>query len=330
VEVTSGRYPPLVKSREGVYIMGVLEHYLWTEKYRPKTLEDMSIEDKHYSALKRYIKDGNIQHLLLYGPPGSGKTTIAQILLDKLNAQKLVLNASSKDRGIGTIKGKVTMFASSMSLADSLKVVFLDEGDSITPDAQRALRNTMETYARTCRFIITANYVDRIIPAIQSRCVKMEFQSYPKDDVFALIVDILEKESIKFSDDDVDFLIEKFYPDVRSIINNAQLCCIGNSLDSSMVSSLEFDVDNFRSNLLSGDVRKLREGWRDVSDFTKFYKFLFDDFLFNVEGDSEKKAAVAIIIGEYLFRDTSVVNREINFSSCVIEVLAELGIKLKF
>lgn len=304
-----------------------VEDYIWYEKFRPKTLEEMSLSKAHFQSFSKYIKDGEVPHLLFHGPAGSGKTTTAFILMQEIGCTKMILNASSGDRGIATMRGKVKTFASSDALNKKTKVIFLDEADGITPDAQLALKNTFETYSSSCRFILTCNDIGRIDPAIQSRCMVYEFVAFPEEKVFSYISNILGKEKIKFTKDDLNKIIEQYYPDVRSIVNTVQLCSVNGKLDSTIVSQTTANLDKILEMIMDGQVAKLRNVLVGVVDFTFLYKFLYDVFLQAENVTNEEKIKIVSILSEHLFRDASVANKEINFVDCAINLMVILECK---
>lgn len=308
----------------------VLHKFIWYERYRPKVLSEMVLRKEYRVKFEDYIAEANIPHLLLYGPRGSGKTTLAYILIDAIGAQSLVLNASSSDRGVSAVKGKMTQFARSQPLDGRLKVLFLDESDSLTPDAQRALRNTMETYSDTCRFILTANYIDRVLPEIQSRCIHYEFSTLPRRKVEQLIVSIFNTEKISFTEKAVAFLVERFYPDVRSLINNAQAGSIGGHfMSSAVIGALAAeDPALLVRSIMAGELGKLRKLWVGVSDFGWLYRFLFDILIYEVK--EELRPEIALAVCNYMYQDSIVSDREINFTGCVVELMKLMDVKIKW
>lgn len=311
-----------------------MKHYLWVEKYRPKTLKGMSLGPSRARKFNQYVSEGNIPHLLFYGPPGSGKTTMSQILMESINSHHMVLNASSEDRGIATIKGKVKQFAMSKPIGDAIKIILLDEADHLTPDAQKALRNTMETYSSTCRFILTANMVDRIMPAIQSRCTTFAFERYPKKKTIDLLISIMNSEGIKIEENTigkVSEVVEELYPDIRDTINVIQMCCVNGKFNLRLFRDQWNKVNkNLIELFWKGMIRKLRESYIKNASFLWYYKFLFDYFMKEEVKDETKRPSAAIIIADYLYKDNFVQDKEINITACFLELMELFKIKPRF
>jgi len=305
-----------------------LKNYIWFERYRPKELSDIVLPKAHREIFEQYIEDQSIPHILLYGPAGAGKTTLAHILIDKIKCHSMVLNAGSKDRGIETIKGKVKEFAASMPIKGHLKIIFMDEADGLTPDAQVALKNTMETYSSTCRFIFTANAFDKIKREIKSRCTTFAFEQYPIKRLKNRLEEILSSEKKKADAEDIEELIKKFYPDIRSIINSLQAGCMGSKFDMKLTATASVNTEALVNDIMTGRISFLRKTWAGLNEFTWLYRILFDELLETVE--PEKRAAIAIIIAEYMYRDVSVMDREINMTACCLDVMGELGCKIAF
>ena len=200
--------------------MEKLEHSLWVEKYRPTTL-DTYIGNEHLkSKVSVYLESGDLPHLLLYGKAGTGKTTLAKLLVNNIECDYLYINASDEN-SVDTVRNKVRGFASTMGFKD-YKIIILDECDYITPNAQAALRNLMETFSKHCRFILTCNFVERIIDPIQSRCQSFQIIPPSKKEVAKHIHDILLKENVMSDMKDLKVLIDSGYPDIRRVINAAQ------------------------------------------------------------------------------------------------------------
>ena len=185
-----------------------MKELIWYEKYRATSLDGLILPKNVRKNMKGYIKEKEIPHLLFHGPAGSGKTTLALILIKACASAKLILNGSSEDRGIGTIKKKVKQFASSKRISKGkLNIVFIDEADGLTPEAQDALKNIIETYQSNCRFIFTANEIDQITDPIYSRCTMFAFESMPNDYFLNFLYDILDDEKIGYKKNDIEILV---------------------------------------------------------------------------------------------------------------------------
>ena len=220
-----------------------LELILWNEKYRPKTFDEVVGQKEIVSRLKAFVSAKNMPHLLFSGPPGSGKTTLALIIAKKLFGERwrenfLELNASD-ERGINVIREKVKDFARTKAFAGPFKIIFLDESDALTREAQQALRRTMEMFTATCRFILSCNAISKIIEPIQSRCVVFRFKPIDKKDVESVIKRIAKKEKFKISQKAIDFIYEVSKGDLRRVINILQSCAaITNNIEEKTVRSI--------------------------------------------------------------------------------------------
>ena len=200
--------------------MEIEHHGIWNEKYRPTSL-DTYIGNEHLkSKVRIFIETNDPPHLLFYGRAGTGKTTLSKIITKSIDCECLYINASDEN-SVDTVRDKVKGFASTLGF-QSLKVIILDECDYITPNAQAALRNLMETFSRHCRFILTCNYVERIIDPIQSRCQSFQIVPPSKKEVAVHLSEILTNENVKFEVDDIATIINGAYPDIRKVINTSQ------------------------------------------------------------------------------------------------------------
>ena len=216
-----------------------LEHSLWVEKYRPTTL-DTYIGNEHLkSKVSVYLESGDLPHLLLYGKAGTGKTTLAKLLVNNIECDYMYINASDEN-SVDTVRNKVRGFASTMGFKD-YKIIILDECDYITPNAQAALRNLMETFSKHCRFILTCNFVERIIDPIQSRCQSFQVIPPSKKEVAVHMTNILKEEGIASKVDDIAGLVNAGYPDIRRVINSCQRQCVDGMLVVDKQSLVESD-----------------------------------------------------------------------------------------
>ena len=300
-----------------------LEHSLWVEKYRPNTL-DTYIGNEHLkSKVSVYLESGDLPHLLLYGKAGTGKTTLAKLLVNNIECDYMYINASDEN-SVDTVRNKVRGFASTMGFKD-YKIIILDECDYITPNAQAALRNLMETFSKHCRFILTCNFVERIIDPIQSRCQSFQVIPPSKKEVALHLHNILKEEGVASKMDDVAGLVNAVYPYIRRVINSCQRQCVDGMLvvdKQSLVESdykmklLEIIKTQNKKDAFKG-VRKLLAD-SQVTDFAELYKLMYD------EVDSYGTGHIAeciLIIAKYQLSDSQVVDKEINAMAMIIELL---------
>ena len=303
--------------------MGKLEHTLWVEKYRPDLLESYIGNEHLKSKIKLYLESGDLPHLLLYGRAGTGKTTLAKLLVNNIECDHLYINASDEN-SVDTVRNKVRGFASTMGFKD-YKIIILDECDYITPNAQAALRNLMETFSKHCRFILTCNFVERIIDPIQSRCQSFQVIPPSKKEVALHIHNILKEESIASKMDDVAGLVNAGYPDIRRVINSAQRQVVDGMLVVDKQSLVESDYKMKLMEIIKTqdkkdafkNVRKLLAD-SQVTDFAELYKLMYD------EVDSYGTGHIAeciLIIAKYQLSDSQVVDKEINAMAMIIELL---------
>jgi len=310
--------------------MSDLKSYIWYEKYRPTKLSQLSLSKEHKKAFKKFTKEQQIPHLLLEGPQGSGKTTLALILMNSIPSVHLVLNASGADRGVETIKTRVKQFAASAPPKGKLKIVLFDEADALTPDAQTALRNTVETYSKSCRFIFTCNYVDKIIDPLKSRCMRYTFNQFPKNKLINLCNSILIKEEVdNVTAEQVKKVVDKFYPDVRSIINSLQAACIDGTFNEDAIDAITIDPKIIGSLIKKGHLLSIRSHVAGLTDFMFIYRYLFDVFI-QENGTNEEKAEMAFAIADAVANDSHVPDREINFVGCVLLIMQALNVTPNF
>ena len=304
---------------------------LWVEKYRPQILEDYVGNEIIKNKIEDYLKKGSIQNLLFYGVAGTGKTTLAKLIAKNLNCDLLYLNASD-ERGIDTIRDKIIPFASSMSFND-VKIVILDEADYITPQAQATLRNTIESCSKTTRFILTCNYLERIISPLQSRCQSFEITPPSKQEVNNKCQDILTQEKISFygihdngqHHNSIDGVIDTHYPDIRKIINtiqgsvvNGEIKIDDNSLKNTQLGDQIIDelrVRGFEKKVKLSIIRQILAD-SGAREFDGLFKVLYD----NVSKYTNKEGEAILIIAKYQYEYTFVLEKEI----CIAAMLNKL------
>lgn len=298
------------------------EHTLWVEKYRPDTLENYVGNEDVKSIIADYLSQNDIHHFLFYGPAGTGKTTLAKIIVNNLDCNYLYINASD-ERGVDTIRDKVQGFASAASFKP-LKVVILDEADFLTINAQASLRNIIETYSRSTRFILTCNYVERIIDPIQSRCKVLKLIPPSKKDVAKHVVNILNDENIKYDLEDIKVTVSKYYPDLREILNTCQIF----SKKGTLVLNKEVLTSNNYQDKVIAELSKptsktfniIRQIIADsgVNDFEEMYRYLYDEvekYAFNNEGH------ITMILAEMQYQANFRIDKEINLMSTISQIL---------
>lgn len=297
---------------------------MWVEKYRPTVLENYVGNDDFKSKLQEYISKNDIPHLLFYGTAGTGKTTAGKLLVNTLNCDYLFMNASD-ERGIDVIRDKIKTFASTAGFRP-LKIVFLDEADQLTPDAQAALKNMMEVYSKQTRFILTCNHVERIIQPLVSRCQTTALFPPSKKDVALQLVNILEKEGVSFEKKDIAILVNAYYPDLRLIIGTAQQQTTDGKLSVNVNSIISGDVklnilDILMSNKSDMDkVNVIRQVVADagIRDFSELYRLLYDKV---TEYAPSKIPQTILAIAEGQYRDAFVVDKEICFVATLYNIL---------
>ena len=300
-----------------------MSHSLWVEKYRPKTI-DTYIGNEHLkSKVSVYLESGDLPHLLLFGKAGTGKTTLAKLLVNNIECDYMYINASDENN-VDTVRTKVKNFASTVGFKD-MKIIILDECDYITPNAQAALRNLMETFSKHCRFILTCNYVERIIDPIQSRCQSFQIIPPSKGEVAKHTHDILLSENVTHEMDDLKVLIDSGYPDIRRIINSSQRNVVNGKLKLDTTSIIQNDYKLKLLKILKTQNKKtafkdIRQLLLDnkITDFADLFRLLYD------EVDDWGKGHVAeciLIIARYELSDGQVVDKEINAMAMLIELL---------
>ena len=291
---------------------------LFVEKYRPHNLDNFIGDSTVRDKVQEYINEGTLQNLLLFGPAGTGKTSLAKLIVKQLEADYLYINASD-ERGIDTIRDKIVPFASSIGF-NGLKIIILDESDYLTPQAQATLRNVIETFNNSCRFIFTCNYLDRIISPLQSRCVAFGIIPPSKKEVGQHILQICEKEKIKYTKEDLGQIILTHYPDIRKILNTVQGSVKGGKLilDSKSLVNTDFEnkvVAALKNKAKLNDIRQIIAD-SGAQQFESLFRCLYD----NVEEYTTNIGEAIVIISQYQYEYSFVIDKEI----CVAAMLNKL------
>ena len=302
------------------------DHSLWVERYRPKSLEQLIGSPAVKETLQLWLQSKDIPHLLLFGSPGTGKTSIGKILVKHIPCDSLIINASDEN-GVDSIRNKVQDFCMTMGV-QPLKIMFLDEADRLTPDAQGILRNLMETYSQSTRFILTCNYAEKIIPAIKSRSQSFEIKPPSKPDAMKQLVHILTTEKVKFEPKDVAFIVASYFPDLRKIINFAQQSSVTNELKIAKANTADQDFKMKLLELLKtpskagvfGEVRQLVAD-AQFSNYEEVYKFLFDHV---ADYAPNKQAEVILHLADAVYQSALVFEREITFVAAMHKMLLVL------
>ena len=312
----------------------MLEEFLWVEKYRPKTIEDTILPAELKTVFQQFVDQKNIPNLILSGPAGVGKTTVARAMLDQLDCDYIVINGSMYG-GIDTLRTEILSFASSVSLQGGRKYVILDEADYLNANStQPALRNFMEEFSRNCGFILTCNFRNRIIEPLHSRCSVIDFKISKKDmaklamQFMKRVNLILNTESIKYESAVVAEVITKHFPDWRRVLNELQRYSATGKIDSGILANMQ---DTSIKELLAlmkdknfTEVRKWVKNNMDTDTnqmYTQFYESAYDYFA------PEYIPAFVILIGKYQYQNAFAANSEINFAAFCSEIMIELSIK---
>ncbi len=299
-------------------------HSLWAEKYRPDCMDDYICDDNLKNIINDFIKRKDIPQLLFYGDAGSGKTTLAKIITSNIPCDVMYVNASDHT-GVDFIRDRVKPFAASTGFYD-LKVVILDEMDFISPSSQAALRNLMETYSENTRFILTCNFIEKIISPLISRCQQLRIHPPNKRDVAMYVQNILVSEKITHQLDDIKFVVNSYYPDIRKIVNYSQQISTSGKIKHIKNQSACFDLKNNVLDLLSKSkvnsncFNEIREVINDsgIKQFEELYHELYD----KVHIYSKDNTVEAIlIIAEYSYQNALVVDKEITFMACIASIL---------
>ena len=309
-----------------------MEHLLWTEKYRPKNIEDCILPERLKKPFQEYVTQKNIPNLLLTGGAGVGKTTVAKAMCNEIGCDFMIINGSDEN-GIDMVRNKITNYASSMSFSGGRKVIIIDEADYLSANAQAAFRNAIEEFAGNCSFIFTCNFKNKIIEPLHSRCAVIEFtlkaseKSSMATQFFKRIQTILSSEEIAYETPVVAELIKKHFPDFRRVINELQRFSKFGKIDTGVLAQIVdvslADIIKFIKDKDFGAIRK----WVASNDVdpASLYRKLYDNLYEVLKPQSIPQAV--IIIADYQYKQAFVADQEINLVACLTELMVSLEFK---
>jgi DNA polymerase III delta prime subunit len=303
---------------------------LWFERYRPKTVKDCVLPDRLKSVFQSYVDKGEIPSLILTGPAGVGKTTVAKAMCEEIGCNYLFIN-SSEERGIDTLRTKIIGYASTISLTGGRKVIILDEADYLTNEAQAALRSTIENFADNCSFILTCNFKAKLMDALHSRSAVIDFAlkttEKPKmaSQLYKRLEFILAQEGVKYDDKVLVKIVEKFFPDYRRTINELQRFSSTGNIDAGALAQVE-SVTKFGElvkSLKEKDFTKMRKWVVANSDIdaSQIFRAIYDgvsQFL-----KPETIPAVIVVLAKYQYQAAFVADQELNLVACLTEIMVE-------
>ena len=310
--------------------------FLWVEKYRPQTIEDCILPEQTKKTFLEFLNKGEIPNMLLAGPAGCGKTTVAKALCKQLGVDVYVINGSDEGRFLDTIRNNAKNFASTLSLTSEArhKVLIIDEADNTTSDVQLLLRANIEEFSNNCRFILTCNYKNKIIPPLHSRCTVIDFgiKGQQKADIatcfFKRLNSILEQERIEADKKVLAELIRKHYPDWRRVLNECQRYSVGGKIDSGILAYFsDVKVNDLLKNLKEKNFPEVRKWCVDNMDndisvlLRRVYNSLYESLV-----PSSIPAAV-LIIAKYQYQSAFATDQEINMLACLTEIMVECNFK---
>ena len=312
------------------------DEFLWVEKYRPQKIEDCILPENIKKTFRDFLNKGEVPNLLLSGPAGCGKTTVAKALCNELGVDSYVINGSDEGRFLDTVRNNAKNFASTVSLSSQAKhkVIIIDEADNTTPDVQLLLRASIEEFSRNCRFIFTCNYKNKIIEPLHSRCAVVEFgiQGKSKQEIaakfFGRLVSILEQERIEADKKVLAELINKHFPDWRRVLNECQRYAVGGKIDTGILAHFsDVKVNDLIKNLKEKDFPQVRKWCVDNldNDPSVLLRRIYDS-LYTSLVPSTIPAAV-LILAKYQYQIAFVADQEINMLACLTEIMVECEFK---
>ena len=312
------------------------DEFVWVEKYRPKKISECILPNNIKNTFIDFLDKGEVPNLLLSGPPGCGKTTVAKAMCAELGVDYYVINGSDEGRFLDTVRNNAKNFASTVSLSSTAKhkIIIIDEADNTTPDVQLCLRAFTEEFIGNCRFIFTCNYKNKIIQPLHSRCSVIDFSLKGKEkqllaaSFFTRLQEILDTEGIKYDNKVLVELIQKHFPDWRRVLNECQRYAAGGSIDSGILASFSnVKTDDLFKTLKEKDFPKVRKWVVDNldNDPTVLLRSVYDACYQSLEGPGI--AAAVLIIAKYQYQSSFVADQEINMLACLTEIMIECDFK---
>ena len=310
--------------------------FLWVEKYRPKTVQECILPESIKDTFQQFVEKGELPNLLLSGPAGCGKTTIARALCEQLGADYIIINGSDEGRFLDTVRNQAKNFASTVSLTatGTHKVIIIDEADNTTHDVQLLLRANIEAFYSNCRFIFTCNYKNKIIEPLHSRCAVVEFSIKGKEkqeiaaEFFKRLNFILDTERCESDKKVLAELINKHFPDWRRVLNECQRYSAGGAIDSAILAEFsDVNVNDLIKKLKAKSFPEVRK-WvvsNLDNDPSVLLRRLYDGLLVSLEGPSI--AAAVLIIARYQYQIAFVADQEINLLAALTEIMCECEFK---
>ena len=312
------------------------DEFLWVEKYRPKTIEECILPENIKKTFKDFLNKGEVPNLLLAGPAGCGKTTVAKALCNELGVDVYVINGSDEGRFLDTVRNNAKNFASTVSLSSNAKhkVIIIDEADNTTNDVQLLLRAFTEEFANNCRFVFTCNYKNKIIEPLHSRCAVIDFSIKGKEKAniaagfYGRLQDILQKESIDFENKVLLELINKHFPDWRRVLNECQRYAVSGKIDTGILANFsDISVNELTKNLKTKNFTEVRK-WvvsnldNDASSLLRrVYDACYDCL------SPQSIPAAVLVIAKYQYQCAFVADQEINLLACLTEIMVECEFK---
>ena len=313
-----------------------MSDFIWVEKYRPTTIDECILPKGIKKTFQDFVERGEIPNMLLSGPPGIGKTTVAKALCNQLGSDFYVINGSDEGRFLDTVRNSAKNFASTVSLTSDSKhkVIIIDEADNTTSDVQLLLRASIEEFSRNCRFIFTCNYKNKIIDPLHSRCSVVDFSVNKKDkptiaaQFFARLNSILEEEKVEADKKVLAELINKHFPDWRRVLNECQRYAVSGKIDSGILAAFsDVAVNDLIKNLKQKNFSEVRK-WVVTNldnDTSVLLRRIYDSLYDSLEHRSIP--AAVLILGKYQFQIAFVADQEINLLACLTEIMVECEFK---